>query len=470
MKQPDVLIVSCPGLVTRTPVLAPAVLKACALKAGFDAKAIDLNQEVIDFISKKYQETFVFSKRDKNIAKDAFDYCIDRIKKINPKIVAISLLINESQPFAEILCYRIKKELKLPITIGGSGIKTFIAEDGLSFPDKLKKNKLIDNYINGDGEETFVEFLKGNLSYPGINSHSWNPLSDLEKYPFPNFDDYNFGLYQKKAIPICDSRGCVRSCEFCDIIEHWKKYTYRSGKHIFDEMLHQLNAYNIRHFEFYNSLTNGNMKEFNNLLDLICEYNLKNPEQPLSWSGYFIVRNNISHPEELWHKIKLSNGFLELGIESVIESVRIGLGKKFYNVDIDYHLEMSKKYKVHVALLLIMGYPTETIEDFKFTYNWFVDRKKYFGNTIKKVTMSLCAILPNTKLEKKTKEMNVSRGEIPTVWIIPESNVGLTERINHFTKIQNYLKNYELVPKIDKYFELNKEEFQFYMDKQNDQK
>lgn len=466
----DVLIVACPGIVTSTPVLAPAVLKSCALSAGFNAKAIDLNQEIQNYILKKYQITFVFNKKEKNIIKDAMDYCINRIKEINPKLLAISILINESQPFAEILCYRIKKELSIPVIIGGSGIKTFIAETGLSFPEKLKQNKLIDGYINGDGEESFVEFLKGNLSYSGINSDTWTPLFDLEKYPFPNFDDYNFNLYKKKAIPICDSRGCVRSCEFCDIIEHWKKYTYRSGQHIFKEMMHQMEAYDIRHFVFYNSLTNGNMKEFHSLLDLMCDYNLKNPKQTLSWSGYFIVRNNISHPEEIWKKIQISNGFLELGIESVIESVRIGLGKKFYNIDIDYHLEMAKKYNVPVSLLLIIGYPTETLKDFDFTYDWFLSNKKYFNNTIKYVSLSLCAILPNTKLDKKTKEMKMTRGEIPTVWISPQSKVGLKERIDHFTKVQNYLKEFKLVPHFDNYFEVNKQEFQFYIDKQNEQK
>lgn len=463
----DVLIVSCPGIVTSTPVLAPAVLKSCAVKAGFAVKAFDLNQEVLHYIKTKYETTFVMSKKTLDITKDALDFCINRIKSEMPKLVAVSILANESQMFAKFLCYRIKKELKIPVVIGGSGIKTFIAEDGMTFPESLKKSKIIDDYVNGDGEESFVAYLQGNLEYPGINSHTWEPIRNLENYPFPDFDDYDFSLYLNKGIPICDSRGCVRTCEFCDIIEHWKKYQYRSAEHIFSEMMSQKEKYGKRHFLFYNSLTNGNMREFTKLLDLMCDYNEVNPTAQLSWSGYFIVRNSKSHPEKVWEKIAKSNGYLELGIESVIEQVRINLGKKFYNVDIDYHLEMAEKYKVPLSLLLIIGYPTETKEDFNFTYNWFVERNKYFGSPIKQVVMSLCSILPNTRLDRNTKNKNIKQGDIPTVWLLPETNVSLADRADHFEKLQTYLKLYNLIDRTStEYFELSKQEFEFFMENQ----
>ena len=56
-----------------------------------------------------------------------------------------------------------------------------------------------------------------------------------------------------------------------------------------------------------------------------------------------------------------------MGIESVVERVRIALGKNFTNDDIDYHLAMAKKYSVPLLLLLIVGYPTESQQDFEFT-------------------------------------------------------------------------------------------------------
>ena len=181
------------------------------------------------------------------------------------------------------------------------------------------------------------------------------------------------------------------------------------------------------------------MKEFQKLLDLICDYNDKNPAAQISWDGYFIVRNKKQHPEEFWKKIKKSNGYLQLGIESVVEKVRISLGKNFTNEDIDHHLAMAKKYSVPLLLLLIVGYPTETRADFEFTKQWFRDRQQYALNPINQVVFSLSAILPNTKLERKQEEYGIVRGEIPTIWMTQVNDISTQDRITYFNELNQLL-------------------------------
>jgi hypothetical protein len=409
----DILFCSAPGTFSPRPTLAPAILKACVTNAGFQAKALDLNIEVHNRIrahprQKLLKDFFRLQKIHEDIVDDVgdlLDYCADRITSLNPRVLGLSLLTQDSQFFTVWLCYHLKAlRPDLKIIIGGSGIKNFIAESKINFAELLQSKGYIDDYINGDGEYSIVEYLKDNLDYPGINSGVWEPIKDLNVLPYPDFSDYDFSLYQERGIPICDSRGCVRTCEFCDIIEHWKKYQYRTADNIFEEMQHQIAQHNITRFFFYNSLTNGNMKEFQKLLDLICDYNDKNPTAQISWDGYFIVRNKKQHPEEFWQKIKKSNGYLQLGIESVVEKVRIALGKNFTNEDIDYHLDMAKKYSVPLLLLLIVGYPTETQQDFEFTKQWFQDRQHHARNPISQVVFSLSAILPNTKLVRKQQD------------------------------------------------------------------
>ena len=181
------------------------------------------------------------------------------------------------------------------------------------------------------------------------------------------------------------------------------------------------------------------MKEFQKLLDLMCDYNDKHPTAQISWDGYFIVRNKKQHPEDFWEKIKKSNGYLQLGIESVVEKVRIALGKNFTNDDIDYHLAMAKKYSVPLLLLLIVGYPTETRQDFEFTKQWFQDRQHHARNPIKQVVFSLSAILPNTKLERKQQEYGIVRGEIPTIWMTQVNDISTQDRINYFNELNELL-------------------------------
>jgi Radical SAM superfamily len=444
----DILFCSAPGTFNLRPTLAPAVLKACATNAGFTAMALDLNIEIYNQIKqnpkqKLLEEFFQLQKIHKDIVDDIgnlLDYCVNRIIDLNPKILGLSLLTQDSQFFTVWLCYHLKTlRPDLKIVIGGSGIKNFIAESKINFAELLKTKGYINDYINGDGEYSIVEYLKDNLSYPGINSGVWQPIKDLNVLPYPDFSDYNFSQYKDKGIPICDSRGCVRTCEFCDIIEHWKKYQYRTAENIFDEMLYQIKQHNITRFFFYNSLTNGNMKEFQKLLDLMCNYNDNNPTAQISWDGYFIVRNKKQHPEDFWQKIKKSNGYLQLGIESVVEKVRVALGKNFTNDDIDYHLEMAKKYSVPLLLLLIVGYPTEVQQDFEFTKQWFRDRKKYARMPINQVIFSLSAILPNTKLERKQQEYGIVRGEIPTIWMTQATDISTQDRINYFNELNELL-------------------------------
>jgi hypothetical protein len=448
MTQLDILFCSAPGTFTNRPTLAPALLKSCAISAGFSARAIDLNIEINNQLNKSTNKTLLqdFFREQKihpeitNDIADLVDYCALRILEYNPRILGLSLLTQDSQFFTIWLCYHLKFLCpNLKILIGGSGIKTFIAESKINFAEILIDRGYIDNYINGDGEYSVVEYLKENYSYPGINTTTWNPITNLNQLPYPNFDDYNFSDYAEPGIPICDSRGCVRTCEFCDIIEHWKKYQYRTAENIFNEMLHQIERYDLRKFYFYNSLTNGNMKEFRRLLDFICDYNDQHPTKPISWDGYFIVRTQQQHPEEFWQKIKKSNGFLQLGIESLIEPVRIGLGKNFSNQDIEYHLIMAKQYQVPIMLLLIVGYPTETREDFEFTKQWFRDHAQYAQFPVKSIVFSLAAILPGTQLEKKQEQYNIVKGAIPTIWITPTTNISTQGRVDYYNHLNQLL-------------------------------
>jgi radical SAM superfamily enzyme YgiQ (UPF0313 family) len=192
-------------------------------------------------------------------------------------------------------------------------------------------------YINGDGEYSIVEYLRENYNAPGINSSKWDQIVDLNQLPYPDFGDYDWNLYREVGIPICDSRGCVRNCEFCDVIEHWTHYRYRKADNIFDEMVYQIDRYGITKFFFYNSLTNGNMKEFNLLLDKICEYNQAH-STPISWDGYFIVRSAKQHPENFWKKIA------SLPEEKIIQ-VRSFIEKEFPTLEGDLRRKISSDIK-----------------------------------------------------------------------------------------------------------------------------
>lgn len=446
----SIVIAAVPYIDTMEPIMAPGLLKGVLKEKGIESTAIDLNIEIIQFIDKNQNKQkildFFFSQIiHQEVVTDiinCINYCSTRILEKNPKLVALSLLCYSCQIFTRWLCADLKqKKPDVRIVIGGTGIKNFVADDNDSFFVQLKSLELIDDYIFGDGDISFYEYVKGSVDFPGVNSTKWVPVSDLNSIPYPDYSDYNFNLYKVPIIPLNDSRGCIKNCEFCDIIEHWKKYQFRSAENVFAEILHQINRYNIYRFAFRNSLTNGNMKEFKKLLDLICDYNLgKERDQQISWSGYFIIREPKHHPPELWEKLKLSNADLLLGVESIIYKVRHAMGKTFNDEDLDYHLEMSKQYRVPISLLMIVAYPTETFDDFEYTKQWFRSKKDY-AECINFVNLSFASILPGTQLSRRSDEYGIKKGKLPSIWINQNLKITSEDRIKYLLELEKICRD-----------------------------
>lgn len=442
---PHVVIAAMPYIDTsHAPMAAPAVLKASLTQHGISSTAMDLNIEVLlkvknhslkDKIEEFFETETVHDDAVEVISQIVF-YCAKRILDENPTVIGLSLLAHKCQVFTAWLCTALRQlSPNTKIVIGGPGTKFYVGniEDG--YRDKMKSLGLIDDYISGDGDRSLVEYVKGNYSFAGINTDSWDPV-DLNELPLPDYSDYNFFWYSSPFMPVVDSKGCVRSCEFCDVIEFWSKFQSRHAEHIFNEMLEQIKRYGIRNFDFRSSISNGNLKEFKKLLALMYEYNQgKFRQEQISWNASFIVRPASQHPEIMWEQIGATNGTLSLGIESIIPEVRSDMGKHFNNEDIDYHLAMAKKYNVKLVLLIITGYPTETLDDYETTKQWFRDRKEYIGNPVNTLFLSRCSILPGTQLARNSNALGLKDTESMVHWYDPRKNISLETRTNYHNQL-----------------------------------
>jgi radical SAM superfamily enzyme YgiQ (UPF0313 family) len=242
-------------------------------------------------------------------------------------------------------------------------------------------------------------------------------------------------------MPVVDAKGCVRNCEFCDVIEFWEKFQSRKAENIFNEMLHQIDQYGYRNFDFRSSLSNGNLKEFKKLLSLMYEYNkstMYRPEQ-ISWNASFIVRQQSQHPESMWEQMGATHATLSLGVESVVPSVRQQLGKHFENEDIDWHLEMAEKYNVRITLMIITGYPTETQKDWEFTKQWFKDRSRY-SKTISRLFLTPAGILPGTGLHRNMESHKIMWIGKPSVVNWQTEDIAISERRKYHSELVTLCK------------------------------
>ena len=422
---PKVVIAAVPYINTPRPMAAPGVLKASLNKHGINCIALDLNVDIENRI--KYhplKEKFVAFFKHQIIHEEIteelslmIEYCANEILSHAPTIIGLSLFCYSCQHFTSWLCSALRQQSPdIKIVIGGPGIQLESGAMLFDYPSKLKRKGLINDYISGDGENSMVEYVKGNYDYPGINSSNWEPVDDLNSMPIPDYSDYKWFKYEQQSIPIIDSRGCVQDCEFCDVIAFWKKFQYLKADTIFSQMLELMEKHKFTKFDFRSSISNGNLKEFKKLLELISNFNSNSkyfPTERMIWDGSFIIRSAKTHDEEFWKLLKSSNpDRLFVGVESVVERVRINLGKKFTNADLDYFLSMTQKYEIPVNLLCIAGYPTETDAEYEYSKQWFRSHKQYAGNSVYGIQLSSITILPGTHLEKNVDHESFNKLEL----------------------------------------------------------
>lgn len=416
----DVLFLSVPLTITKQPLMAGAVLKPVAERAGYSFKVVDLNILTINWINvhPHKHELLEFFEYDNitNIAveKEIFKFLesvIAIVHRCNPKILALSVFTFSSRAATANICKKVREYFpKIQIIIGGAGI-AMSATGNPDFAEQLKKENLIDFYISGDAEISFYEYLVGNQAFLGINTGTWTALTsdDINHLDYPNYDDYDWDQYPDKEIGITGSRGCVRNCQFCDYIERWKKFVWRSADNIFDEMITQQQRYNVSKFMFSDSLINGNMKEYRRLVEKLANHNTTCAlDQRISWFSQFIFRSKNQFKEDIWELTALSGARgLAIGIESFDDGIRADIGKPFTNEDIDYGLDMMQKYNIQPYLMFIIGHVNETNKHYARARKWFDDRLRY-RDFVKIGFISTLVISPNTYLDRNQEKLGIT--------------------------------------------------------------
>ena len=467
---PDILLINAPLTVTEMPFMAGAVLKAVANKAGHSCSTVDLNRLTLKWMQYQHQQHQSDSKSadlvnvflnwgavpDPKIIDNCQDeidqwlsLCVSLVQQYNPKILGISVFTDCSRVATKFIAEQIKKHCpNVKILIGGHGIfkgARYGVSDSISFGEKLLREGLVDYYIQGDAEQSFYEFLKNNLTFSGINNHNWQQLNNdsLAVVPYPDYSDYDWSIYKNRAIGITGSRGCVRECKFCDYIVFHKKFTWRGADNIFEEMLYQKNFHNISLFHFSDSLINGNMKEFKKLMELLSDYNNQNPTDKLHWVSFFIFRPEIQFKEELW-KLVAESGCrsLSVGVETFSDRVREHMGKGFNNVDLNFNLEMAAKYRIHLALMLVIGYATETEQDFEENLTWLTENRRYRSGLIFWISTAM-VLLPGSWLDQHKDSLNITMLDPQNreTWANTETGNTLTVRMQRRDRLIKHARS-----------------------------
>jgi radical SAM superfamily enzyme YgiQ (UPF0313 family) len=361
-----------------------AFLAGACEAAGVEYFCHSLNNEMIKRLSKtQYQKLYNSIKLETindllpNVQQH-IDALIEEIIAKQPNLITISIFSTFQMPVANLMLKKLRAAMpEVEMIAGGPGIQN----NG----DSLIKQGLLDYYVMGEGDEILPNFIKGDRTSPYLNSTVPQIIDLDDKFLMPSYKKVDFSGYQnlenkeKGVITITTSRGCVRSCNFCDIAISWPKYKFRSGKNIAQEIVHHYNDTGITNFYIADSLINGSVKSFTDFNLEMIELKKSIPGlASFSYNGMFIVRDKRTHTEQFFKNMKLAGcESLAIGVETGSERLRFEMNKKFKNEDLDHHLEMSSKYGIKNFLLMFVAYPTETDEDFSETLAMLERYQKY---------------------------------------------------------------------------------------------
>jgi hypothetical protein len=365
--------------------------------AGVDYQCFSINSELINALSNdEYNKIYSDIKLDNIKDSEHLIYpsvynIIDQIQKFDSNLIMVSVFSYMQYQLCEMFLQAIKlSNIRAEIIAGGPGIGTEV--NGRSNGKRLAELDLIDFYCLGEGDQILINFLKGNRQQLGLNSkfdsyEAWVPQLDnldenavIPSYKKIKLDSYkNIENKSSSVFSISTSRGCVRSCSFCDVANIWKKFRFRTGSHIAAEVLKHHKEVGAVHFTIVDSLINGSLKSFRDFNHEMIKIKQEHPGlEEFSYNGMFIVRDKKSHPEELFAAMSQAGcDSLSLGVETGSDRLRFEMNKKFTNDDLDYHLEMCQKYKIRNFFLTFVGYATETRDDFEQTLTMLEKYQKY---------------------------------------------------------------------------------------------
>lgn len=440
----DIVIISVPGVMRKTPQAAPALLKASVESAGFSCRTVDFNmkfyQQVPDCSALETYFSTGLNSEEADRANELVEQWSRELADMNPRFVGISVFTYQNRMASELFCRHLRKIAPdIKIVLGGQGLSEGGIQGVSGFAKQLYDQGLTDFWIRSEGEISLVELLKNNITYPGINSDTFQQIDDLDSIPFPNYDDYELDIYETRSLPITGSRGCVRACSFCDIHEHWK-YRYRTGQNMADEVLYLNKKYSVTQFNFSDSLINGSLKEFRKFTKILAEHN-RTAADPVYWGSQFIVRSHREVDEQYWKDIADSGGRgLAIGVETGSDSVRLHMNKKFTNQDLDYTMEMLDRYNITCIFLMIVGYPTETEQDFQQTLDMFTRYQRY-THVIKGINIgSTLGILPGTPLYHDAADMNILLDKYENNWVaLNNPELTLERRLQRRQELHDHL-------------------------------
>jgi anaerobic magnesium-protoporphyrin IX monomethyl ester cyclase len=341
---------------------------------------------------------------------------LDEIAARVPKdaeVVGFSCMFTHAWPMVRELMKRVKAAVPHAYYIAGG-------EHCTSMYEQVLNDAPIDLVCYGEGEVTFGEVLKklvhGDRDWSKSQGVCYkdaagqvvrNPrqerIREPDTLPYPDWDALNIQSYMDqhifmgpsaknaRSIPLLATRGCPYACTFCASPNMWTRmYRTRDPKKVVDEIEHWMKKYGANDFQFQD-LTAIVRKEW--IVEFCSE--VVNRGLKITWQIPVGTRSEAIDKEVTDLLMASGCHHVTYAPESGSKKILKAIDKK---VDLDRLVDSAKaalSSGMGVCLFMIVGFPQETEEDIRLTFQ-FIRRMARLG--IHEIAVSTFVPLPGTEL------------------------------------------------------------------------
>jgi len=291
------------------------------------------------------------------------------------------------------------------------------------FPEHALQHHDADDVVIGEGEATFLHIVNKYNNYQDLEFERKFPFQgyatrrpqdgaikkipitqyiDLKDLPVPAWHMINVDKYFLKSgdrlLPVEGSRGCPYGCTFCATALSWgKKVRYKDIDQLMAEMAETRKRHNIETLHFNDDNLGFRKKWLVEFLNRTIESDFDFKFSASNYSAKHLDEEII----DLMLKAYGPGQFVGVAVETGCPTMQKRINKNLNFDKLREIVKVMKEKKLHVHLHWMVGFPGETLEQIKKTFD-FARELRAHSNQFLTVTP-----YPGTKLWAQAKEADL---------------------------------------------------------------
>jgi anaerobic magnesium-protoporphyrin IX monomethyl ester cyclase len=373
------------------------VVNSC-LRRNFPIKQLPVGLAAIMTFIRQHGYEFDFLDLDINDYDD--DYVENYLRENQYDVILYGTLVTHYK-WTKWFSHTIKKHQPNAIQIVGNSVAS-------SCPDVFLQNTPADFAVLGEGEYTAVALLDAlrdgedptqlaGLAYRTddgkIISNPRRPACDINSLPIPDWTPFDVERYKETSrkasmgsdsdepvtFPVSTARGCAFRCTFCHFAFWHDPYRYRRADLIVDEVEYVIREYGANYINFFDDLSFASLPQ----VEKVCDEILKRGVE-FQWSAS--IRSDLFGNERRSYekRLRVAQKMKDAGCTGVGFSLESGsqeiLDMMNKRVKVEYfeeQIKMCRKVGLSVYTAVVFGYPIETPETIKATFDMCKELEVY---------------------------------------------------------------------------------------------